>query len=400
MALSKQVQDAIDKYLAGTATAEERQLVQDWYYAQHREVVEVQSADSLPEVEARILSGIKHQLADNSSQQVPRKNLQQPLHPEHRVHPFRSAWFRYAAILLLIAGTATVLYRISQPEQEVARQQPNHIPADTSPRGNRAVLTLADGSTVVLDNASNGELASEGSTKVIKLADGQLTYQPVKDPQTGNDVTGYNTITTPRGGQYQIILPDGSKVWLNAASSIRFPVSFNGPSRITKLQGEAYFEIAENKKQPFIVETNGLEAQVLGTSFNINAYEDESLIKTTLLTGSLKVKNQHASHLMFPGEQTLADKEGHLKVLTNYNTQDAIAWKNGYFRLTSADVPSIMRQIARWYNVDIVYEGDIPSRRLTGEVPRSMELAKVVEALEASGIKIKMKSNKLIIGGR
>jgi ferric-dicitrate binding protein FerR (iron transport regulator) len=295
-----------------------------------------------------------------------------------------------AAVILLLLGAGIYSW--------VQNNRKTNIEAVSKTKGsqnktldtNSAILTLADGTTVVLDSASGGTLASQGSIKVIKLNEGQLAFRQVP-------VTGYNTITTPRGIQYQIILPNNSKVWMNAASSLRFPVSFTGPVRHTELQGEAYFEIAENSQQPFIVNVNGLEVKALGTSFNINAYEDEDMVRTTLLTGRVQVKGAGAAQLMAPGQQIQSRPEGTMKLISNYNSDDAIAWKNGYFRLTSADVPSIMRQIARWYDVDIVFEGKIPSRRLTGEVRSSMELAKVVEALEASGIKIKMGPKKLIV---
>ena len=248
-------------------------------------------------------------------------------------------WLRYAAVvLLIIAGSGTYLLLQDKTPSKPAtiasyKEQTKQIKRDLAPGGNKAVLTLGDGSTIVLDDAKNGALTQQGNTKVLKL-NGKLTYDPAG---TKNDEILYNTITTPRGGQYQIELPDGSQVWLNAVSSLRFPTAFAGKERRVEVTGEAYFEVAKNATMPFkvVIATpagNGTEIEALGTQFNIMAYNDEVAVRTTLLEGSVKINQDSKPVLLKPGQQArLQDKS--LKIIENVDTEEVIAWKNGYFRV-------------------------------------------------------------------
>jgi ferric-dicitrate binding protein FerR (iron transport regulator) len=252
---------------------------------------------------------------------------------------------------------------------------------------------LADGSTIILDNVQNGTLAQQGNTKVIK-EDGKLAYNLTS---TGINEVLYNTISTPRGGQYQVDLPDGSRVWLNAASSLHFPTAFVGKERRVEITGEAYFEVAKNKAQPFIVSVNGAEVQVLGTHFNVMAYNDENAIKTTLLEGSVKFVNGSTSSLLKPGQQSQLSENGQVKVVSNVDVDAVTAWKNGNFDFQGEDIETVMRQLSRWYNVDVVYRNK-PDELFYAEIPRNTKLSDVLKALELTGkLRFGIEGKKIIV---
>lgn len=263
------------------------------------------------------------------------------------------------------------------------------------PGGNKAVLTLAGGKQIILDSLQNGSIALQGNAHILKLTSGRLAYQA---DHTGSGPAVYNTITTPNGGQYQVWLPDGSKVWLNAASSLRFPTVFNGNEREVEMTGEVYFEIAKNQEKPFTVKSGGFSIQVLGTNFDVNAYADEAVFKTTLLQGAVSVRDGLGSSLLEPGEQAIAtDAEKNIRVLREADTEEAIAWKNGRFQFSNADIPTIMRQIARWYDVDVHYEGNIPMEHFTGEVSRYSSLDKVLKIFALSQIHFRIEGKKIVV---
>lgn len=305
-------------------------------------------------------------------------------------------WFRYAAAVIILLGAGTYVWlNIAERPSAVADKHADQ-PKDFPSGGNRATLTLADGSSIVLDDAANGALAQQGGTQVLKLNAGQLAYSRSKE--TPSSTILYNTISTPRGGQYQIVLPDGSKVWLNAASSLRFPISFTGMAREVEVTGEAYFEVAENKDQPFSVRMGDAVVQVLGTDFNINAYHDEPVIKTTLLSGSIKVIKKENEQVMLPGQQALLNKEhNRIKIINNVDLEEVIAWKNGFFIMNNADVATIMRQVSRWYDVDIRYEGEIPKMRLGGNLSRNVNLSEMLKILKVYNVGSRIEGNTIII---
>lgn len=266
---------------------------------------------------------------------------------------------------------------------------------DVEPGGNKATLTLADGSQISLTDAGNGELAKQSGVKITKNADGQLVYSIV---ESGLKELGYNTISTPRGGVYQVNLPDGTRVWLNAASSIKFPTTFAHLSqRKVELQGEAYFEVAKNKKLPFIVHTEEQQVEVLGTHFNINSYDDESEVKTTLLEGSVKVS---AGNVMFlkPGQQaTLSDHSAGKIKIGPADIDQVMAWKNGFFHFEKENLHSVLRQISRWYDIDLVYKANRLDDEFMGDIPRNVKLSEVLKILEFEGTHFKIEGRKLIV---
>lgn len=310
-----------------------------------------------------------------------------------RVHTFRQLkWIAAAAVFLLLSVAVYFgLQDHSVPAPIVQNTESNHEKKEIAPGTDKAVLTLANGQTVILDEADDGSVAQQGNTKVIKL-DGQISYR-----QTANTMAvSYNTITTPQGGQYKLVLADGTRVWLNAASSLRFPVSFTGTNRTVELTGEGYFEVArlpdgKSGKIPFIVKIlnaadNTGEVEVLGTHFNIMAYSDEGVVKTTLLEGSVKIKNNSRNALLKPGQQASLQKDV-LYTNDHIDVEEVVAWKEGYFQFDrKAPIDHIMRQIARWYDVEIRYEGTIPNRRFGGKITRSSRLEDVLKMLELNNI--------------
>ncbi|MEO6000379.1 MAG: FecR family protein [Chitinophagaceae bacterium] len=265
---------------------------------------------------------------------------------------------------------------------------------DVPPGGNKAVLTLADGSTIVLDEARNGTLAQQGKTQVLKF-DGKLAYNNAK---TGVEEILYNTIATPRGGQFQVVLPDGSHVWLNAASSLRFPTSFTGKERRVEITGEAYFEVTKNANLPFVVQLNTAEIKVLGTHFNIMAYNEENLLKTTLLEGSVQCTSGDNLAILKPGQQSQLMNSGHVKILNNVDLEEVVAWKNGMFHFEKMDIETLMRQISRWYDVEVVYQNHKSVDKFIADIPRNTNLSDALKALELTGkVRFDVEGKKVIV---
>jgi transmembrane sensor len=310
----------------------------------------------------------------------------------------KSVWFYAAAVifLVLVTGGGYLWMHRSSGSSVIGNQDVSkNFKSDRAPGGNKAVLTLADGSTIVLDSAHNGILSQQGNSKVQKLDSAQLAYNTLYEKPAG---MVYNTLATPRGGQYQLMLPDGSKVWLNAASSIRFPTSFQGKDREVELRGEAYFEIKENKAKPFKVKVSrSEEVEVLGTHFNIMAYEDEPVIKTTLLEGAIKVTTGAIGKTVKPGQQVQLNAKGELKVIEAADVEEAVSWKNGYFQFHIVDIETVMRQLTRWYDVDVYYENGKPEGHFLGEISRNNNLSDVLKILEMNGVHFRMEGKKLIV---
>ena len=301
----------------------------------------------------------------------------------HRSHFLRLGWFRYAAAAMVILAMITgYLVFFNKPKQVLAGiNAKDSLKKDIAPGGNKAILTLANGSHIILDNASNGALVNQGNTKVVKLADGMLAYK-----QSGihkNEIL-YNTMTTPRGGEYSLTLPDGSTVWLNASSSITYPTAFTGEERNVSVTGEVYFEVAKKANQPFHVKVNDIVVEVLGTHFDINSYADEVSVKTTLLEGKVKVTKGLSSVKLVPGDQAQVDIEGILKVEKDADIEKAMAWKEGKFLFDKDEIPAILRQVSRWYDVEVVYKAALPRYRFSGIIRRNRTLSEVLTILQGT----------------
>lgn len=312
-----------------------------------------------------------------------------------------------AAVVFLVvaAGAYFQFFRRGMAEQRVApvaikKKEKIDVPA---PSGNNAILTLADGSTLILDSARDGTLARQGDAQVSKANAGRLVYSSLnQSPASAAAMIMYNTVSTRRGGQFQVVLPDGSKVWLNTVSSLRFPTMFTGNERVVELTGEAYFEIEKNERMPFRVHVNapgdkGMDVHVLGTNFNVMAYDNETEIKTTLLGGAVKVVKGDKGSVMTPGQQMKVDKQGGFKLDNNADMELAMAWKNGFTSFKSADIRSIMRQVERWYDIDVMYEGDLSGRTFSGGISRDANLSEMIRLLEVSKIHFKIEGRKLTV---
>lgn len=313
------------------------------------------------------------------------------------------SWMRAAAAVLILIISGTVYWAFLK--KKIVRVQPvagNLYKNDIAPGGNRAILTLANGSTILLDSAHDGMLAQQGGTRVLKLDGGALSY---KTDNKHTDEVIYNTIATPHGGQYMIVLPDGSKVWLNAASSLRFPTAFGGKERSVELKGEAYFDIAKNAGSPFHVRVAGgggggheMDVQVLGTGFNIMAYDNEQHISTTLVEGKVKVMQDGVVKGLEPGRQVIIDNQTHVMSEAEANVEQTVAWKNGLFRFHETSIRDLMRQVERWYNVEVVFKTDGSDQDFTGVVPRNQQLSALLHTLELTGtIHFQIEGKKVIV---
>jgi transmembrane sensor len=293
-----------------------------------------------------------------------------------------------AAAVAMVAVASFFLYLAKPHTAEIAAHY-------IAPGGQKATLTLGDGRTILLDSAAGGTLARQGAAQIIKVAGGILTYKVGADDRAP---VVYNRMETPRGGVYQLILPDGTHVWLNSASSIRYPNIFNGKERKVEITGEAYLQVAKNSKMPFVVSSRGMTVQVLGTEFNLMAYADEEAIRTTLVNGVVKVIKDGAGQLLRPGQQAVLDPgNSHF----NTNTPDlsqVLAWKEGRFRFDGVKITVIMRQIARWYDVDVVYRGAAPDNEFNGSIKRDEDASKILDALELTGnVHFEVQGRKIIV---
>lgn len=296
------------------------------------------------------------------------------LYSRRRRIPTRVYYLSGIAASLLIAFSLFVVKHLSPslPQQVAAIQ-------DLAPGTNKAVLTLANGSTVNLDSAHSGLTLQQGQTRVVNQAGGQLAYQ---GEDNSNTAILYNTITTGRGGQYRLVLSDGTKVWLDAASSLKYPTAFTGSSREVVLTGQGYFEVAHHR-EPFIVHTAGVDVQDLGTAFNINAYPDEDGIKTTLLEGSVKVKSVNTDVILKPGQQARAlSSGGGLQVMDDVDTDEAVAWKDGRFQFTGVAFSTVLQYLSRWYDVRIIDKTGIASQHVVITLPRNEPLSAFMRSLE------------------
>lgn len=323
--------------------------------------------------------------------------------PVHRVSLWQRNWFRYAAAVVLLMGMAGIwntLYNTKAPEKQEMVAKPDK--QQVFPGSNKAVLSLSDGSAMVLDSSANGLISDQGNIRVIKLEDGKLAY----DVSSGKKISEplYNTITTPRGGQYQVILPDGTGVWLNCASSIMFPAVFNKKERVVKITGEVYFEVKHmgpgkiGEGTPFIVEAADTRITVLGTHFNINAYSDEGPIRTTLVEGSVKVTNGNNTTMIKAGEQVLLNKLENKYTILRPSLDGVLAWKNGKFVFRNSSILSIVRQISRWYDVDVYCRGELSDIIFSGSISRKTEITKLIELLEMdSRVKFEVNGRELTI---
>lgn len=384
----------IKKYTEGKATAEEIHFL-NLYYENFENQPELLESKSEEERTA---------IGEDMRVKIMERTVFQQNEKGKVISIVSKNWYKVAAVASVILLLFVGMYflkptRSKEIAKNIAPVKP--LKNDVAPGGNKAILTLADGSTIVLDSLENGSVAQQGNSKIIKLNDGKLAYEVARGGKQKTQKVAYNTVSTPRGGQYQLTLSDGSKVWLNAASSITFPTAFTGNKREVSITGEAYFEVAHNALMPFDVKVGNIKVKVLGTHFNVNAYDDEDAIKTTLLQGSVKVSKGNEDILIVPGEQARVNKaSAKITVKKNIDLEEVVAWKNGLFQFDQAGIKTIMRQIARWYDIDVEFEGGLPDKKYDGKIYRNVNASQVLKILEEGGIHFKIENKKVIVSPR
>ena len=405
--------DLIAKYLREELSSQEREELADWVaQSDHNRALFEKLTD-----EANLTAEFDRFIVPDKEEAWERIATETGYNTPKRHAYIDNRLLRYAAAAVVAIVSGLLIYQFlyqEQPANPVAQR-----PADIAPGRNKAILTLADASEIILDDAATGQIAKQANVVITKTSDGQLVY--------GGDVSAaateahiphpiYNTITTPRGGKFRVTLPDGSKVWLNAASSLKYPTKFWGNTRTIELNGEAYFEIthaknARKEAMPFRVLSRAQVVEVLGTHFNINSYTDEKSIKTTLLEGKVKVVKTYTTStdktkegpavalILKPGEQAQLDPgaRSKLNLVPKVDVEEAVAWKNGQFQFKDTDLPTIMRQIARWYDVEVAFQGKVPDTKFRGKISRDVPLSQIFQILQLSGINFKIEGRKITV---
>ncbi len=388
--------ELLSRYNSGTTTPAETEFV-----VRFLAILEYRRTDALADfddqkksiedaIEQRLLSSIGGESV-SIRQETPASSYRPAA---HRVHFLRAGRWAAAAVLLICLSAGAYFFTHRVPSPPVAGIVAHN---DINPGKAGALLTLSDGRQISLDSLQNGMVAMQGNAEV-KIQNGSLVYNKTHN-RHGEETTVYNTISTPRGRQFQLILPEGTKVWLNAASSLRYPVAFTGGERKVEITGEACFEVSRNAHLPFRVKVNDrTEVEVLGTFFNINAYGDEAGIKTTLLEGAVKVSSGGLSQLLSPGQQAqVSPADGSLALIGDADVNQAIAWKNGAFSFHNSSLDAVMRQIARWYDIEVEYRGAMPTGSFSGEIDRSLTLDQVLKGLTKTRIHYRIEKEKKLI---
>lgn len=319
-----------------------------------------------------------------------------PRKSKTRVLSIHRRWIAVAATIVVALSAA--MYWWTKTAGGTTRSKPESsqtIVEDISPGANRAILTRGDGSTVILDSQANRHLA--GSPVQLSSEGDQLIYE--KSTAASAELRQFNTLSTPRGGQFRLTLPDGSRVWLNAASSIKYPVAFAGTTRSVEITGEAYFEIAHNEQMPFVIRKGKTEVKVLGTEFNLNTYDDEENIAVTLVRGSVRIAQQGIAtpHMLQPGQQLLIDRQEKARLIAQADIDKALAWKNGWFNFQGASLPEVMRQVSRWYDIDVEYEKGIPDIEFVGKMDRNVTISGLLNALKGFGVNCRLEAGRRLV---
>jgi transmembrane sensor len=378
----QEIDQLINKYLNGTATAQEEEKLLQWYREQNQKAVEwvAEIPDEEDLVKKRVLSKLGEQIQDEVGVTTGR----------NKIYGFLAA----ASAVIIISIS---LYFWNKPSETLplSKVKNERFKNDIPHGGNKAILTIAGSSQIVLDDAGKGIVSQQGDVTINKEKDGLVTYalndQEASTPQI-------HTISTPKGGQYQVVLSDGTRVWLNAGSSLQFPSVFTGKQRVVTLSGEAYFEVAKNKNLPFKVSVNKMEIEVLGTHFNVMAYEDESNTTTTLLEGSVGVNSEFRNVVLKPGQRANLNKRTAMVNVSTADTEEVMAWKNGYFMFSNEAIESVMRKISRWYDVDVIYQSDVSHKALWGTISRFQNVSEVLSMLEMTGVvHFKIEGRRIIV---
>lgn len=367
----RQINELIDKFEKGILTEEEMAALNEWYEIMGSGDGEFKAYEStIEQFKERLYRNITNELS---------------LTKEPQQSKLRWRHLTVAASILVVCSIAFYFFQYQETGSGVVRTVPQDE-ISAMPGGYKAILTLADGKKIRLTSGNAGEVSNARGIVVTKSAKGQLVYRVTGEQESSN---GMNTIETPAGGQYEIILPDRSSVTLNALSSLTFPERFSSNERKVVLVGEGYFKVSKNRSKPFKVSANGQEVEVLGTQFNLNSYRDEPNVVTTLEEGSVRVSTKGGSSVIAPGQQAVTNNSGSTTI-KKANMSESLAWRNGEMIFEDADLQTIMRQVSRWYNVKVSYEGNININRITGSIGRDANLKTLIRILKGNGIKIRM----------
>lgn len=371
-----EAKELIKQYLSNDLSIEEKQLVEQWFAKNLIESSSIPDQLRIMEADDRIWANLNHHI-----QQV------------RKGKSIVRLWPRFAAagvIVVLLSFCGYFFYRHNLETQQLVELKSG---GDILPGNNKAILTLADGKKITLSDTEKGLIAQQGGTEINKYDGGGIAY---KASETNNQPLLYNTISTPRGGMYKLVLADGTIVVLNAMSSITYPTAFSGKERKVTLAGEAYFTVAHNAQKPFKVVSAHQTVEVLGTQFNVSAYHDEQAIATTLVSGNVKITNARQETVYLkPGQQaqTTADE----MTTTTVDLEEAVAWKDGFFHFNNADIPTVMRALSRWYDVTIEYQGSPTKRRFTGDIYRDIPISKALAIISYLKIRFRVEDKKIIV---
>ena len=387
----EEVQKLVEKYLHNAASAEETEKLFQWYRAEMKTDSEWNFDEQEDENKLKSFIFSRIELADTKDNRF------------IGTRKYYSLAAAASAVIFLISGLY-FLHKSDDVKTDISPVKVATKPVvnDIQPGGIKAILTLSDGKKIVLDDSQNGVVLNQGGIKIHKNSQGIIEYTLIEsaNEQSINErkevQTVYNTIQTPVGGKFQLNLADGSKVWLNSASSLRFPVFFSGDTREVELKGEAYFEVSKNEDKKFSVRSGNQTVEVLGTHFNINAYSDEPSITTTLIEGAVRVieLNSKKSQILKPGEQSKVDRDIRIH---RKDTQAEVAWKDGYFYFENASIETVMRQLGRWYGITARYETELPEHHFEGAIATNLTLLEVLEILQKSNIHFRLEGKEVVV---
>ncbi|MBO9672110.1 MAG: FecR domain-containing protein [Sphingobacteriaceae bacterium] len=375
----------LEKYLAGKSTGKEELLLDEYY----------KRLEAMSDVE---LSGQQENLLKDSILEKIRSRIDMTENkpkPSQK-HSYR-IWYAAASVLIIIA-VASFFIHTDKKTDMVSRLPDNVKPEDIRPGSNKAVLTLSNGKQIVLANSGTGVLAKEGTTRITKKENGELVYN-FEDKANGQNMQPvYNTITVPRGGQYQLVLADGSKVLLNAASSLTYPARFNGRYRNVELKGEGYFEVAKNTAMPFVVTANDVQVRVLGTHFNISAYADDANITTTLIEGAVSLNKGKLSKLLAPGQQGISAPHNREILVQPANIDQTMGWVKGNFVFKDLNIKEVMKIASRWYDIEVEYRGNVQSKKFGGTTSRFSNITELLDYMKITGgVNYKIEGRRVIL---
>lgn len=368
------VKEILKRYNEGICSDEEKEWIESWYLKQ----LDLSQDQEIPKADLH----------------TAKQDIWRNIIHEREIRPARSRLYPKIAVAASILFAIGITFFLNKPINAYLKGTKEQIGrVKIVPGGDKAYLTLSDGQKINLTNIKQGESIEQPGMRITKTTEGQLVYVIENTAASG---AGYNTIETPVGGQFQLHLPDGTKVWLNASSSLKYPVNFLAKERKVELRGEGYFEVEPDKKRPFKVLSQSQIVEVLGTHFNINTYSDEPSVKTTLVEGSVKISSNHISKILKPGEQSSINLSD-MKIST-VDVDQAVAWHNGDFAFEGTELKAIMRQVSRWYDVEVVYDGNIGEVKFGGSISRSKNISEVLKVLEMTeGVSFRLEGRRVLV---